>query len=144
MCQLVNRHPPGYGRVAAIEDLDRDFLAFRKFGWLRNYALLQLQDELAELEAKIQEHDDWESKFGNESKLVSRRDDLMLSDGKSARKELVEKLHSKLEQYGRHEILCNTYRPLTLLRQCFDTITNCSSYEKTHKEITDQCLQSNH
>ena len=88
----------GYGKVAAIEDLDADFFIYRKFGWLHHYALLHLQDGLAEIEEELERLDTWESKKGDPSKLVSRRTDYAYKD--SRRKELVEKLHDKLAQYG--------------------------------------------
>lgn len=59
---------------------------------------------MAELETKLQAHDDWEARFGDESKLVSRRDDLILSE-KSERKKLVDDVHGKLEQYGGLDVL---------------------------------------
>lgn len=71
---------------------------------------------MAELETKLQEHDDWEAEFGNDSKLVSRRDDLILSDEDgSLRKELIDNINSKLEQYGRFIIHCSPVRILTYL-----------------------------
>ncbi|MCJ1272859.1 hypothetical protein MMC21_000648 [Puttea exsequens] len=119
----LDQFRPGYGKVAAIQDLDGDFLVFRKFGWARNYVLLQLQDELAELEEELQNIDDGET---DARKLLSRRDDLALSrpsppqkqnanqteqsltqasqSGElqrptSTRRTLVEQLRTKLEQY---------------------------------------------
>ena len=46
----------GYGKLAAFADCDPNFLLARRFGWLRNYTLLSLQDELAELEQKLEFH----------------------------------------------------------------------------------------
>lgn len=98
---LVTDYKPGYGKVSAIEDLDGDFLVFRKFGWLHNYALLYLQDELVEYQDEIESFDKWESKNGDPTKLVSRRKDNAFRD--SRRKELVSKLQAKLAQYGTHQ-----------------------------------------
>ncbi len=95
---LVDDYNPGYGKVAAIEDLDADFLVFRKFGWLHKYALLHLQDELAQQQYEIESFDKWEFKNGDPTKLVSRRKDHAFRE--SRRKELVGKLHVKLAQYG--------------------------------------------
>ena len=88
----------GYGKVAAIEDLDADFFIYRKFGWLHHYALLHLQDGLVEIQEELERLDTWESERGDPSKLVSRRIDYAYKD--SRRKELVERLHDKLAQYG--------------------------------------------
>ncbi|KAL9133448.1 MAG: hypothetical protein Q9175_005373 [Cornicularia normoerica] len=93
----VDDYDPGYGKVAAIGDLDGDFLVFRKFGWLHNYALLYLQDELVQLQDEIEAFDRWESRNGDPTKLVSRRKDNAFHE--SRRKELVGKLHAKLAEY---------------------------------------------
>lgn len=98
--QIINSlddYEPGYGKVAAIENLDGDFLVFRKFGWLHNYSLLYLQDELVQQQDEIERFDRWESKNGDPAKLVSRRKDHAFRE--SRRKELVGKLHIKLAQY---------------------------------------------
>ena len=95
---LVDEYNPGYGKVAAFEDLDRDFLVFRKFGWLHNYALLYLQDELVEQQNEIEAFDRWESRNGDPIKLISRRKDHAFRE--SRRKELLGKLYVKLAQYG--------------------------------------------
>ena len=95
---LVDDYDPGYGKVAAIEDLDADFLVYRKFGWLHNYALLYLQDELVQQQDEMESFDKWESRNGDPTKLVSRRKDHAFRE--SRRKELVAKLQVKLAQYG--------------------------------------------
>lgn len=92
----VNEYPQGYGKVAAIEDLDPDLLVYRKFGWLHNYALLYLQDELTELQNDLESHDRWESRDGDPQLLISRR-----LNHDSRRKELIAALHSRLAQYGK-------------------------------------------
>lgn len=94
----MDYHKPGYSKVAAIEDLDADFLVFRKFGWLHNYALLYLQDELVQQQDELERFDRWEHKAGDPTKLVSRRKDQSFHN--SRRKELVGKLQAKLAQYG--------------------------------------------
>jgi len=96
---LVNDFPQGYGKVAAIEDLGSDFLIYRKFGWLHNYALLHLQDELAELQDDLERLDKWDFSDGNPTLLVSRRLDYERHE--SIRKEIMAKLHDKLAQYGK-------------------------------------------
>ena len=94
----VDDYKPGYGKVAAIEDLDADFLVFRKFGWLHNYALLYLQDELVQQQGELERFDNWEHGRGDPTKLVSRRKNQ--SPNAYRRQELVSKLQAKLAQYG--------------------------------------------
>ncbi len=94
----MDDYPPGYGKVAAIEDLDSDFLIFRKFGWLRNYALLHLQDEIFHMQQKLERLDKWEETRGDARKLLSRRRDYVKDE--SGRKRLLEDVHNKLAQYG--------------------------------------------
>jgi len=94
----VNQYSPGYGKVAAFEDLDQDFSIYRKFGVLHNYDLLYLQDELAEIQDDLEDLDRWEFSDGEPKRLISRRKDDSFQD--SRRKELVSKLHNKLAQYG--------------------------------------------
>ena len=99
----VDYHKPGYGKVAAIEDLDADFLVFRKFGWLHNYVLLYLQDELVQQQDELERFDKWEYGSGDPTKLVSRRKDRSFHD--SRRKELVSKLHIRLAQCGESALI---------------------------------------
>ena len=95
----MDEYPVGYGKIAAIEDLDPEFLIYRKFGFLRNYALLHLQDELVEIQEDLERLDRWEFSDGDPKKLVSRRRDRAVGD--SRRQELITKAHVKLKQYGK-------------------------------------------
>jgi hypothetical protein len=72
---------------------------YRKFGWLRNYALLHLQDELVDFQQQLERLDKWEFRDGDYKKLLSRRKDYARDD--SLRRKLVSKIHSKLAQYGK-------------------------------------------
>ena len=96
---VVNEYPAGYCKIAAVEDLDPNFSIYRKFGFLHHYALLLLQDELAELQDDLERFDRWEFSDGDAKNLISRRKDYAVGD--SRRKQLITKLHSKLAQYGR-------------------------------------------
>ena len=71
---------------------------YRKFGWLRNYALLHLQDELAALEDELADFDRWDFSDGDPRRLVSRRVDYERPD--SRRREIMAIVHSKLKEYG--------------------------------------------
>ena len=93
----VDQYIVGYGKLAAVENCDPDFLIYRKFGWLRNCALLYLQDELVELEEDLKALDKFD--FENDDrKLVSRR----RNDGAKGlgRRELLANIREKLTEYG--------------------------------------------
>ena len=71
---------------------------YRKFGWLRNYALLHLQDELAALQDELVDFDKWDFRDGDQKRLISRRLDYGRPD--SRRREIIAAVHSKLKEYG--------------------------------------------
>ena len=90
----------GYGKIAAFQDCDPNFLQFRKFGWLRNNVLLVLQEELQELERDLEEYFQAGWLNGNRERLKSRQIDRDFPD--SEWMETVTKVKSKLEEYGKH------------------------------------------
>ncbi|KAL8807456.1 MAG: hypothetical protein Q9223_001242 [Gallowayella weberi] len=97
--QLINsldHYTVGYPKVAAFENADPSFLIYRKFGWLHNRLLLYLQDELAELEYKLDKLDKETFSDDDDIKLSSRRDDWT---GRSLRRDLVKQIAQKLEEY---------------------------------------------
>ena len=103
----VNEYPSSYGKVAAIENIHSDFSIYRKFGWLRNYALLHLQDELVKLEAELESHEYWEITEGSSMELLSCRRDYSFQESKP--KELMETVYTKMAQYGK--LLAKSYAP---------------------------------
>lgn len=136
--QIINsldKYDSGYGKVAAIGDLDGDFLVFRKFGWLHNYALLYLQDELVQQQDEIEAFDRWESRNGDPTKLVSRRKDHAFRE--SRRKELVGKLHVKLAQYD--ELLLRMQRIQAIKRPTERSQSNVSNLiSNTQSLVSDE------
>ncbi|KAL8701092.1 MAG: hypothetical protein Q9224_000662 [Gallowayella concinna] len=100
--QLINsldHYTVGYPKVAAFENADPSFLIYRKFGWLHNRLLLYLQDELAELEYKLDKLDKETFSDDEDIKLCSRRDDWT---GRSLRRDLIKQIAQKLEEYDQH------------------------------------------
>lgn len=94
----MDHYTVGYPKLAAFENADPSFLIYRKFGWLHNRLLLYLQDELAELEHELDKRD--KATFCDDDDdllLCSRRDDWIRP---SARRELIQKIARKLEEYG--------------------------------------------
>ena len=93
----VDSHPRGYPKVAAYQNLEPAWLIFRKFGWLRNHALLDLQDELKALEEDLKYHNRYEYHRGDKNRLLSRSSDY---ERPNSREHLMIQIKEKLEQYG--------------------------------------------
>ena len=94
---LVSHYPPGYSRVAAIQACDPSLLVYRKFGWLRNLLLLDLQDQIQDLEEGLERHLRDQFDCGQEVRLTSRRVDY--SKPGSRKQEIIE-IAEKLQEYG--------------------------------------------
>lgn len=93
----MDEYNEGYGKLAAIESCDPNFLIYRKFLWLRNYVLLRYQDELVELEEDLEDLDQYDYQ-NDDKRLISRRRDDALAGSK--RKELLRTIDRKLAAYG--------------------------------------------
>ena len=93
----MDEYPAGYGKLAAIEACEPNFLIYRKFAWLHSRLLLHKQDELAELEQRLEAIDRADSKE-DPRRLRSRRRDERVSP-QSPRKELLKEIDEKLEDY---------------------------------------------
>lgn len=93
----VDDYPSGYGKLAAIEACDPNFLIYRKFAWLHNRLLLHKQDELYELEQRLERLDKSDSAQDSRRLKSRRRDEHVLPN--SGRKELLEQIEKKLESY---------------------------------------------
>ncbi|MCJ1240409.1 hypothetical protein MMC14_008411 [Varicellaria rhodocarpa] len=92
----LDQYPKGYGKLAAFQDCDPNFLIYRKFSWLHNRVLLHRQDELVELEDRLERLDRFDQE-NDEKKLTSRRRDDAKPD--SSRKELLLDIEKKLVEY---------------------------------------------
>ena len=93
----MDEYPAGYGKLAAIEACEPNFLIYRKFAWLHNRLLLHKQDELGELEQRLEAIDKADSKE-DPRRLRSRRRDERVSP-QSPRKEVLKEIDEKLESY---------------------------------------------
>jgi len=92
----VDDYWTGYGKLAAIEACDPNFLIYRKFDWLRNRVLLQYQDELVVLENQLEVLDKHD--YRNEvERLTSRRRD---EATRPRRQNLLAEIDKKLADYG--------------------------------------------
>ena len=98
MEELVDDYGRGYGRLAAFEDCNPSFLVYRKFGWLHNRVLLQLQDELQVLEDDLMRLDTLEPTRSNPVYQQSRRVDYGRPN--SQRRAILADVKGKLDEYG--------------------------------------------
>lgn len=92
----VENRRPGYPRLSAFIASDKNFALFRRFGELHARLLLFKQDELAELEQKL---NDLDAEEQTPYHLRSRRDDRNV-----ARRALIAEIEARLPAYG---ILCS-------------------------------------
>lgn len=70
-------------------------MIYRKFAWLRNHVLLDLQDELRRLELDLEK---WYKKHSDERRrLISRRVDYAKKD--TSRENLIRTIREKLAEY---------------------------------------------
>ena len=94
---IVEQCPEGYPRLAALLDSDENFMLYRRFGFLQARVLLNKQDELRNLEKKLDRMDlaDQNNDF---SVLRSREKDLASSDH---RKNLLRDIEDKFKDYGK-------------------------------------------
>ena len=109
---VVDSYPLGYGRVAAFEDCDPSFLISRKFGRLHSRVLLHLQDEVQELEEKLEALDNTEYSSGDPLRPKNRRIDFERRN--APRKALLIEIGAKLAEYGETYDLRSSMTPLTL------------------------------
>jgi len=94
---LQTHHPRGYPEIANFIGSDKDFFIFRRFDVLSARNMLFLQDELVELEEKLEQVDLAESRSGTARhpwNLHSRRE-----DSNAARKALMAEIRVKLREY---------------------------------------------
>lgn len=96
----VDDHPRGYPNLAAFMISSDNFLMCRGFAFLHSRVLLHRQDELAEMEKTLLAMDEEDIEFGEELALQSRRRDDLRPEQPS-RKSLIDKIDTKLKDYGR-------------------------------------------
>ncbi|KAH7348547.1 hypothetical protein BKA65DRAFT_605900 [Rhexocercosporidium sp. MPI-PUGE-AT-0058] len=96
MIRSLNDCPRGYPRLAAFLDSNENFMLYRRFGFLQARLLFYKQDELRELEARLDRID----------RLDERRDKSLLSSRQkddaygSRRKMLLQEIDVKFKDYA--------------------------------------------
>ena len=93
----MDSFPIGYGKLAYFLSTDPNFLIYRKFSYLHNRLLLNLQDELAELEEDLEIHDQFDFERDG-ARLASRRANKF--QGGKKRREIFKQIEQKLAEYG--------------------------------------------
>lgn len=104
---VVEQFPHGYPRLSAYVNSDRDFVTFRYFGRLHARILLQKQDELSELEERL---DVLDANEPMKHYLSSRR-----LDQNTARHDTLIEAERKLESYSTLDLLANDPMNLTCI-----------------------------
>lgn len=94
--------PLGYPKLAAFIDSDDNFMIFRRFGFLYSRVLLNKQDEIRELESRLDEMDkkDYEDKSTRRCLKSRSRDEKRTDNTGQTRKELLRTSEQKLLEYG--------------------------------------------
>ncbi|KAK0703255.1 hypothetical protein B0T26DRAFT_680959 [Lasiosphaeria miniovina] len=88
----VEAFPPGYPSLAAFLGNDRDFAMFRSFRRLHARVLLRKQDELAQLQQRLDGLDDAENKPSPYSLTTNRRQDAKAAEQAALLSELINSL----------------------------------------------------
>lgn len=96
---IVANCPEGYPHLAAFLDSDENFMLYRRFGFLQARILLNKQDELRELEVKL----DYMDSMSTPEVLQSRGIDVYKSDN---RKNLLVTIEKKFKEYGIQSFHC--------------------------------------
>ena len=107
--RLVNDYPLGYPRLAALMYSAETFHIIRRFGRLRMRQLVYCQDDIARMERDLIDMDTRDS-TQNPQALRSRAIDENRNQQES-RKQLMEDISIKLEEYGQLLPLFMTSRP---------------------------------
>lgn len=94
--------PLGYPKLAAFIDSDDNFMIFRRFGFLYSRVLLNKQDEIRELESRLDKMDeeDYENKSTRVCLKSRSRDEKRTCNTGQTRKELLQASEKKLLEYG--------------------------------------------
>jgi hypothetical protein len=94
----VADYPLGYPSWAAYQNSTPTFRIYKRFGTLRNRAILHRQHRLARLEKQLLELDKADNDHFNHRIRSVRRDE---EDNDSKRTNLMEEIVRELKEYGR-------------------------------------------
>lgn len=104
---IVDEYPKGYPRLAAVQASDPNWPVYRRFKTLHHRIILHRQQELVKLEQQLNRLDRKDAEE-NHHRLGSLQWDHeeAVQEGKerSEREEIIEKIDTKLKEYGETEI----------------------------------------
>ena len=94
--------PLGYPKLAAFIDSDDNFMIFRRFGFLYSRVLLNKQDEIRELESRLDhmDKDDYQDESTRKCLKSRSRDEKRIGSTGQTRQELLRAVEEKLREYG--------------------------------------------
>ena len=117
---VLENYPQGYPRLAAFLALDRDFTVLKRFDYLHMRSLLEQQDELAELQERLDRCDGAETvRLG----LSSRRQDENVE-----RRELLQQVTAKLREYD------------TCVQNCHAMLRLPEAHKTQRQNVENWCL----
>ncbi|KAH6712332.1 hypothetical protein BKA61DRAFT_736758 [Leptodontidium sp. MPI-SDFR-AT-0119] len=142
MIRSLNDCPEGYPRLAAFLDSNENFMLYRRFGFLQSRLLLYKQDELRELEARLDRIDQLDAKR-DASLLLSRAKDDACG---SRRKMLLQEIDVKFKDYASLLVVARDLasfnrppdRDFRSVKSYFDSqlpLCNIESYIYRHEDI---------
>ncbi|KAH7412875.1 hypothetical protein BKA64DRAFT_702990 [Cadophora sp. MPI-SDFR-AT-0126] len=140
--EMMSDCPDGYPHLAAFLDSNENFMLYRRFGFLQGRLLLYKQDELRELEARLDRMDKLDTKRDG-SLLRSREKDDAYG---SRRKMLLEEIDVKFKDYASLLIIARDLasfnrppaRDFRSVKSYFDSVlplSNSESYIYRHEDI---------
>lgn len=91
--------PLGYPRLAAMVDSDNNFMQYRRFGFLQTRILLNKQDELRELEYRLDRLDGLITTDSGSKRWIHRSRAVDLLHG-NQRSDLLAEIEAKFKEYG--------------------------------------------
>jgi hypothetical protein len=95
---VVGECSTGYPSVATFLDSDENFMVYRRFGFVQTRLLLEKQDEMRQLESKLDRYDKRTGQNSETSANLRTRD--LKPEAATARKEIMEKLGKCFNEYG--------------------------------------------
>ena len=105
----VHKTPRGYPKLATFLDSDDRFMVYRRFGYLQSRLLLEKQDDLRILEARLDRLD--KSEFKNDDKSLMTRE-IIEDDQPKPQAKVLNEFEEKFQEY------CGFIHSQVMLNKC--------------------------